>query len=202
MYIFDWWNLFDFMVLLLMLADLILPQDLAFVRVFRMTRVLRPLKLMCNTPPLPLPRHDVEIRLHVVSAALGGSHSAFFNLFYCSLHVYTFVLCSQQHVTIHRRHLQVQVPVHPTDHSFPLRLSSPAFQHFHWARCRHVRLRIAVLISPPQKCNSFSGFCGVLWASVCLQARPSYASVLPLPAMPLALVLRCMLTAFWFQKHG
>ena len=70
MYIFDWWNLFDFMVLLLMLADLILPQDLAFVRVFRMTRVLRPLKLMCNTPPLPLPQHDVEIRLHVVSAAL------------------------------------------------------------------------------------------------------------------------------------
>lgn len=46
MYLCDMWNVFDLVVVVLMLADLTLASDLGYVRVFRTTRVLRALKIM------------------------------------------------------------------------------------------------------------------------------------------------------------
>jgi hypothetical protein len=46
MYLCDMWNVFDLVVVILMLADLTLAKDLGYVRVFRTTRVLRALKIM------------------------------------------------------------------------------------------------------------------------------------------------------------
>jgi hypothetical protein len=58
MYLSDWWNLFDLIVVVLMLADLTVAQDLGYVRVFRTTRVLRALKIM---------NHVEEIRTFIAA---------------------------------------------------------------------------------------------------------------------------------------
>jgi hypothetical protein len=52
MYISEWWNFFDLVVLALMLADLLLSSDLGYVRVFRTSRVLRSLKIMNKVPEI------------------------------------------------------------------------------------------------------------------------------------------------------
>jgi hypothetical protein len=46
MYACEWWNLFDLAVVVLMVADLTVDKDLGYVRVFRITRVLRAMKIM------------------------------------------------------------------------------------------------------------------------------------------------------------